>query len=212
MMRRIYDITMEMKPGMLVYPGDRGVTVEESSLISRGDVCNNSVLTFGLHTGTHFDAPKHFVDDGKCGHELELEHFMGKARVIEIQEKVAIGEEELAGLEIKKGDILLLKTENSKFLKESKFRFDHVHLTLSAAKFLVNAGVLTLGFDYLTVEKADPDLIFPVHKCLLSAGMVIIEGLDLSEVPAGEYEFHALPLKLVGNNGGPVRAVLTSIE
>jgi arylformamidase len=205
--RTYFDATLELRPGMPVYPGDPAPDFSEAASISRGDPCNVSLLSFGSHTGTHIDAPKHFYDDA-CGVDrLPLECFLGSARVAGIFGRPVITAADLSPLGIAAGDIILLKTDNSAFIKDGCFHTDYAHLDRDAAEFLVKAGIRTLGFDYFSVERFGSG-VPSVHYALLGAGIAIIEGLDLSAVPPGQYEISALPLKLRDGNGSPARVVL----
>ena len=205
--KKYYDVTMELRPGMPVYQGDPPPSITEAMSISKGSICNVSQLSFGSHTGTHVDAPKHFYDDGAVIDAMPLECFLGGARVVEVTGKAGITAADLAPLGIGAGEIILLKTDNSKIIKDDRFHPDYAHLTADAAEYLVKAGIRTLGFDYLSVEKFGTGE-FPVHYALLGAGVAIIEGLDLSAVPPGIYEISALPIKIKDGNGSPARVVL----
>lgn len=208
----IYDISLPFYPGMAVYPGDPPFTAEEVLQIQKGDICNLSRLSFGSHTGTHFDAPRHFFDEGLTVDRIPLEHFIGKARVCEIMGRPEITEADLAAQKLVKEEIVLIKTDNSLWDDEQKkgihkFQYDFVTLTPGAARYLVEAGVKTVGVDYFSVEKSVNN-DFPVHKSLLGNGVVIIEGLVLGSITPGEYRMVGLPLNIVGGNGGPIRVVL----
>lgn len=207
MSRIYYDTTLRLGSGLPLYPGDPELSFSEVASISKGDQCNVSLLTFGSHTGTHIDAPKHFYDDA-CGIDrMPLECFMGSARVVGISGRPVITAEDLSPLEIDEGDILLLKTDNSDIINDGSFHKDFAYLAADAAEFLAATGIRTLGFDYFSVERfgsSDPS----VHLALLGAGIAIIEGLDLSAVPPGIYEISALPLKIIDGNGSPARVVL----
>lgn len=211
MSRVYYDVTLELGPGVPVYPGDPGPCISDVASISKGDACNVSLLSFGSHTGTHIDAPKHFYDDS-CGIDrMPLDCFLGKARVVELSGRPAITAADLSPLMIEKGDILLLKTDNSGIIHDAVFHTDFTYLTEDAAELLVNAGIRTLGFDYLSVDRfGSGDL--SVHYALLDAGIAIIEVLDLSDVPPGSYEISALPLKIRDGNGSPARVILYRSE
>lgn len=204
---RIYDVTLTIRSGMPLYPGDPPFAAEDSCRIARGDACNVSRLSLGSHLGTHVDAPKHFLDDGLTLDRVPLEHFLGPAKVFALPGKKEIAPADLAGLPIGAGDRVLLKTDNSARLGEDLFRTDFTYLSPDAARHLAGKGILTLGFDYLSVERygAHPA---EAHLALLGAGVVIIEGLDLRGIEPGTYHLCALPLKIAGGNGSPVRAVL----
>ena len=162
------------------------------------------------------DAPKHFIKDGKSIDKLPFDTSLGPARVIEIKDKVSIKPAELQQHNIKKGERILFKTVNSpRCWQTDDFVNDFVFVTRDAAQFLVDAGVILIGVDYLSVgspmdqEKAmRPD----THQILLGAGLYLIEGLNLSEVRAGNYNLICLPLKLMGAEGSPVRAILQPVS
>ncbi len=202
-----YDVSQPYFPGMVVYPGDPVFTSEEIFQIQQGDICNLSRLSFGSHTGTHIDAPKHFFDDGLTVDRISPDHFIGKARVCEIMGKPEITEADLTYLRIQKNEIVFIKTDNSQWHTMREFREDFVSLTPGAAQYLVETGIKTLGVDYFSVEKSGT-MDFPVHKTLLGNGIIIIEGLVLKGIPPGEYQMNGLPLNIKNGNGSPIRVIL----
>ena len=204
---KYYDVTLPFRERMATYPGDPGVRFREHYSISRGDPVNVTELVFGSHTGTHIDAPRHFIEGGLAVDQLPLEHFIGKAKVFEIHSRDEIRSEDLVGLDIDEGDIILLKTLNSFVVRDDEFHTDYVYVTPGAAQFLVDRGIRTLGFDYLSVEKFGGGSL-ETHLTLLRSNVVIIEGLDLSEVKQGVYDMISLPMKIEGGNGSPIRVVL----
>jgi arylformamidase len=210
-----YDISLPYFPGMVVFPGDPAFATEEILQIKNGDICNLSRVSFGSHTGTHFDAPKHFFDDGLTVDRISLDHFIGKARVCEIMGKPEITRTDLEAQELEKGEIILIKTDNSRWdevqrLKTHEFRKDFVALSPGAARYLVEAGIKTVGVDYFSVENSG-DHDFPVHRTLLGNGIIIIEGLVLGAIAPGEYRMTGLPLNIQNGNGSPIRVVLFDI-
>ena len=210
MAQKIFDISVPVFEGMPVYPGDAGVRVEPVHQIAAGDAANLSELRLGSHTGTHVDAPLHFVPGGESVDRLSLESLVGEARVLDLT--AVAGEIAPADLEAAggAGRRLLLKTANSGGLWQKKeFSRDYVSLSNEAADYLVAGGVRLVGIDYLSVERFHPE-IHHVHGALLGAGIVVLEGLDLSAVPAGDYLLVCLPLKIRGGDGAPARAVLIS--
>ncbi|MGE5549268.1 MAG: cyclase family protein [Bacteroidota bacterium] len=207
-MPRYHDITMTLAPGMLLYPGDPPLRFTEEKSIARGDAYNLTVISFGSHTGTHIDAPKHFYDDGTAVDRLELDYFLGEAKVFEIPGKEAVEPQDLRDLDIGPGDRVLLKTRNSALLAQGVFDTGFTYLTPPAARYLADKSIRTLGFDWLSVEKHNAGSA-DAHYILLQAHIVLIEGLDLRGVPPGKYQLTALPLKIADGNGSPVRAVLT---
>ena len=203
---KIYDVTVPISPLMHVYPGDPPASVERTHLISKGDVANVTSLSFGTHTGTHVDAPHHFLDGAMTVDQIPLNLLIGRARVVEISAAV-ITAAVLEELDFTADARVLFKTRNSYLWKEPAFVKEFVHLTKGAAEHLVENGIKVVGMDYLSVEKfafEQPD----VHRTLLGNGTIIIEGLNLSEVDAGDYEMICLPLKIEGGDGAPARVVL----
>jgi arylformamidase len=210
-MARVYhDLTLELFPGMLVPPGVGSPELLEVRAMANGDPFNATLVTFNNHAGTHTDAPKHFYDDGLTIDRIDFDSLLGPARVIEIGDRASIGEADLQKHRIAKNEIVLLKTDNSRLITKDTFCSDFAYLTLGAARYLVDVGIRTLGFDYFSVERIDgpPE----VHRLLLGNGVVIIEGLNLSNVDPGEYQMVALPLKIRNGNGGPTRVVLIAEE
>lgn len=207
-MPKVYhDLTLELSPEAIVGPGDPSPEFLELKSIAGGDILNLTKLSFGTHTGTHVDVPKHMYDDGLTVDHVAFDRLFGPARVIEIRDRRAIDRADLEPHHIKGESIVLLKTDNCRLIKGNAFDHDFTYLTLEAAKYLVQVGIKTLGFDYFSVERLDnptPD----VHYILLSGDVVIIEGLDLTSVEPGRYEMVALPLKIKNGNGGPTRVVL----
>jgi arylformamidase len=204
---RLYDLTIPIRDGMPVYPGDPAVTVRPHCAIATGDPFNVSVVTFGSHTGTHVDAPRHFLDDAEDVEGIALEILIGPARVIEIPAAGDIDAEVLrkdASLPCRR---LLLKTRNSRRPLADRFAPGYAALTAEAARLLAESGLGLLGLDG---PSADPDhaTAYPAHRTLLQAGVVILEGLDLAAVPSGEYELICLPLRLAGADGAPARVLL----
>jgi arylformamidase len=203
----IYDVSMTLEPGMLVFEGDPPYEVTHPLQIAKGDLCNLSVLCFGSHTGTHIDAPRHFIEGGASVDELPLEHFFGPARLLEFPgaEWITAGDLEENGLGEEK--ILLLKTRNSALLEKSVFDRTFTGISEDAARYLASAGIRTVGIDYLSIEGYGSQA-YPVHQLLLGNGIVILEGLRLAGVPPGRYQLAALPIKIREGNGSPVRAIL----
>jgi arylformamidase len=203
------DITVPIYAGMVLWPGDPPVEISQPMHLDRGDICTVSRLALGLHTGTHVDAPSHFLRGAKGVDSLSLEPMVGPARVIEILETAAIGEAELSGRGIERGDRILLKTSNSaRCWNSDEFVPDFAHLTLDGAAHLAGVGVRTVGIDYLSIGHGDDGPA--VHRALLGAEILIIKGLNLSGVEPGEYDLVCLPLKIRDGDGAPARALLKS--
>lgn len=205
---RIYDVSLPLRAGGLVYPGDPEIEIGPYLAIAAGDPANVSALGLGSHAGTHVDAPRHFVEGGEPVDRIPLARFIGPAVVVELGgDAPAIGAVELAGRELWGQRRVLLKTRNSALLRRSDFTAGYRFLAPDGAEYLLERGVELIGIDYLSVEEHGSDT-FPVHHLLLEHGVVIVEGLDLSEVPPGVYHFICLPLKLQDLDGAPARAVL----
>jgi arylformamidase len=209
---KIYDISVPVSNRTPVYEGDPPVKTETANAIARGDAANVTSLCMGAHTATHVGAPNHFIEGARRVHELELEKLIGDARVIEIDESViGISSGDVKNANLKGVERVLFKTRNSNFWSdlEQGFRKDFTYIEPEAARVLVDLGIKLVGIDYLSVEKfgsAD----FGTHLTLLENEVVIIEGLDLRGVPAGDYELICLPLKIISEtgDGAPARTVL----
>jgi arylformamidase len=210
---KIYDITVPLSIDVPVYEGDPAVEISGAKSIAKGDAANVSKLCCGIHTATHVDAPNHFIDGTRRVDQLDLEKLVGKCLVMEIAKSIdSIGEEHVRDL--KNVERILFKTKNSDFWSDYSrgFRKDFTYIEPEAARILVEKGVKLVGIDYLSVEKFGSE-DFATHITLLKKEVVILEGLDLREVPAGEYEIICLPLKIIGGtgDGAPARTVLREI-
>jgi arylformamidase len=204
---KIIDITVPLSPELARYPGDQAFELVPLERMADGAPYNCTRLNLGSHTGTHVDAPYHFVSHGLTAEALALEILIGKARVMELSVLDSVGRPDLEAFDLRDDLRVLLKTRMSGQMRNRVFHHDHVHLTPDAARYLVQAGIKLVGVDYLSV---DPHAggSFPAHQVLLEAGVIVVEGLDLSEVEPGEYELICLPLPIVGGDGAPARAVL----
>jgi arylformamidase len=204
----IFDISVPVRPGMVVYEGDPDVQLIRTASIAQGDVANVSRLDFGVHTGTHIDAPVHFIDGARGVDALPLDALIGPAQVVDATHlSEHIDAQALLGLSIAAGaKRILFKTSNSQLWERDAFSTDFIALTEDAARFLVEHHMRLVGIDYLSIApKDDPAR---THRRLLEAGIVVVEGLDLRAVTAGAYELICLPLRVVGSDGAPARAVL----
>jgi len=206
-MQELFDITMPIHPKMPVFPGDDPPQQKWLHRIQDGDGNNLSALVLGSHTGTHVDAPYHFVENGITLDQIPLEVFVGKALVIEITDPESISVDELRRHPIASAERVLFKTRNSSLLSRSEFQEDFVYIEGSAAEYLVRQGVRLVGVDYLSVDQYGAESS-PAHHTLLGHGVVILEGADLSSVEPGAYTLVCLPLKVIGAEGAPVRALL----
>ncbi len=211
---KIYDVSFPISAQTPVYAGDPDVRIEVAASFAKGDHANVTSLCMGAHTATHVDAPNHFIDGTRRIHELELEKLIGRARVVRIDESVeAIEPEHLGDLE--GVERILFKTKNSAFWNtpETGFRTDFTYISPRAARVLADAGIKLVGIDYLSVERFGSD-DFATHIALLEKEIVIVEGLDLRAIEAGDYELICLPLKIVSEtgDGAPARTVLRELS
>ncbi|MEO8290426.1 MAG: cyclase family protein [Gaiellaceae bacterium] len=202
---RIRDISVPIREGMPIYDGNPGIRLERASSIAEGAPANVSRLDLGVHTGTHVDAPLHFIVGAPGAEGIPLDALVGPALVVDATAVggATLGESELAALEIPADtERVLLKTRNSELWAQPSFTRDFIRLDGSGARFVVAHGIRTIGIDYLSIGDRE------AHRVLLGAGVVPVEGLDLRGVEPGEYMFACLPLDVVGSDGGPARAVL----
>jgi arylformamidase len=205
-MLRIHDVTVPLAAGMTAYPGDPAFAVEPLQKLGEAPYAL-SRLTMTTHAGTHVDAPAHFVPGGATVDQLPLEILTGKARVVEVLARERIDREDLEKLDLRDDLRVLLKTRMSGQLHRSAYQEDHVYVSHDAAVYLVQAGIKLVGFDYLSIDRFG-STEFAAHQALLGRGVIVVEGLDLSEVEPGEYEMACLPLRLAGGDGAPARVVL----
>jgi arylformamidase len=207
----IYDVTVPITNTMPVWPSDPPVQLTPNSHLSRdkSHTVRLTAIAMGSHTGTHIDAPYHFVEGGRRLHEIPLEQLTGKATVLDIPAARSIARADVAQLKLDGVKRVLFKTENSRHWKDGKFYENFVYLEPEAAQLLVDRGIVLVGIDYLSIDKFKSET-HPTHFVLLRKNIVILEGLDLSSVPAGEYDMTALPLHLQDADGAPTRVILTS--
>ena len=207
---KIYDISLMLSPDLPIWPGDEPLKLELVDSMEAGAQDNVSRLSMSVHIGTHVDAPHHFLNDGRTVEQLSLDVLTGPCYVTQLPDGVeAVTAEALEGMSLPANTPrLLFGTGNSRFWSrgETEFQKDFISVTEDGAQWLVERGIRLVGVDYLSVAPySDP---LPTHKILLQAGVIILEGLDLSAVPRGFYELYCLPLKLLGAEGAPARAIL----
>jgi arylformamidase len=213
LLMRTYDITLTISGELVVWPGDPQVEIEQASLISEGSHANVSHIRMGVHTGTHVDAPYHFIDGGITVEELDIDLLTGRAYVLHLPDEVDLITKEI----IENSAIpprtkrVLFRTRNSQRWADGNNAFDEnfVALDADAAALLIQRGVKLIGVDYLGVAPFGDAV--PTHTTLLSAGVIVVEGLDLSEVSQGRYTLYCLPIKIGGVDGAPARAILIGV-
>jgi arylformamidase len=202
------DISVPIYTGMVHWPDNPPVCIERMQDLSRGDAANVSMMELGAHTGTHMDAPRHFLKEGAGLDEMPLDASIGTARVINIEHPQAILPTELELHHLQAGERVLFRTLNSeRCWKTDQFVEDFVYISAAAAQYLVERQLRTIGIDYLSVGGYVFDGV-ETHQILLSAGIWLIEGLNLSAVKPGIYDLVCLPLRVAGADGAPARAIL----
>lgn len=205
------DISIPLTNGITHWPGDPKVEIRRIHDMKDGDSDNLTHISMCAHSGTHMDAPCHFRKSGKTIDKMPLSAGIGKARVIEISDKEDITVEELRPHRIRKGERLLFKTNNSNRRWDNKPFMEHfVHLSTDAAKFLAEKKVQTIGIDYLSIGGYNGNVI-DVHDIILKAGIWVIEGLNLNKIDPGNYELICTPIKIIGADGAPSRALIRAI-
>lgn len=201
------DVSVPIYAGMVHYPDDPSIEIDNITHVERGDVCTVSRITMGTHTGTHIDAPIHFLPGGTGVEEVPLENLIGPARVIEIKNPKSVKAEELRAHNLGARERLLFKTSNSeRCWKTSEFVKNFVAIAEDAASYLASLDTLAVGIDYLSAGNPE------THRTLLGAGVVIIEGLNLTGIAQGRYEMLGLPLKISGGDGAPARVLLRASD
>jgi arylformamidase len=210
-----YDISVPLKQGMVYYPTDPAPPkIYRYSDRELGSPVTMTMLEIIGHTGTHIDAPLHFIAGGSTVSDMPLNATIGPARVIEIKDPVKIRIEELEKHNIKKGERVLFKTRNSPVVYESpKFTEDYVYLDGDAADYLVKKGIILFGLDNITIGHAkDGNNVGRTHTALLGAGIYILENCALAKVPPGDYELICLPLLVYKGDAAPARAILRPLK
>lgn len=201
------DISVPMYTGMVHFPDNPSIEIEAISHVERGDLCTVSRINMGSHTGTHIDAPIHFLPGGSGAEEVPLENLIGPSRVIEIKDPHAVTAKELRAHNPGVRERLLFKTSNSeRCWKTSEFLPDFVSIAEDAASYLASLNTLAVGIDYLSAGSPE------THRALLGANVVIVEGLNLTGISQGRYELLCLPLKIMGGDGAPARVLLRALD
>ena len=206
---KLYDISLTLWPHSIRWVTAQPLELIERKRMSRGDTNNSSSVHTSVHAGTHVDAPFHFVPDGITIESLPLETFIGPARVCAVKAGSHITAADVAGAQLQGETRVLFKTRNSTLLKVGVYDASFAPFSVDAAKALVDLGVKLVGLDYLSAAAANEQV--PVHRAFLDRGVILLEGVDLSEVPPGRYELFCPPVKLAGSDGAPCRAVLREL-
>lgn len=213
---QIYDVSVPLSAATPTYPGDPGIEIKKWLTLANGDAANVSLINFGLHSGTHVDAPAHFIAGGATVESLPFASLLGEAEVVEVPHDIRVIDESFVAANCQRAvPRILFKTRNSAFWNNpaAGFREDYTYIDATAARRLVELGIKLVGIDYLSVEQFKSEN-FETHRILLSQGIVILEGLDLREIPAGVYELICLPLKIAGGSGdgAPARVILRTLN
>jgi arylformamidase len=205
------DVTVPVRNGMVHWPGDPEYRIRQILDQRNGDICTLSQIDMSVHTGTHMDAPRHFLEGAATMEQMPIDATIGPARVISISDPVAIRRPELEQYDLQPGERILIKTANSaKCWNSDAFDEDYIFIAADAAAYMAERRIRTIGVDALSVGGFNQDMV-ETHQTILRADIWIIEGLNLSAVEPGAYELICLPLKLVGSDGSPARAVLRKI-
>jgi arylformamidase len=209
---RFYDISVGVSPDLPIWPGDPSIELEQFSRIADGESANITKISCCVHVGTHIDAPVHYIEGGISIDSLPLEVLIGRAYVVDLTHTSRIDTKTLDEAKIPpRTRRLLLKTMNSDFWDNDgrEFRQDYVGVDVSGAEWLVRKGIQLVGIDYLAIAAFDQSI--ESHRILLKAGIIILEGLNLSEVRRGRYNLYCLPMKIIGSDGAPARAILAGV-
>lgn len=207
---KVIDASRKISDNMIVWPGDPEVHISRACSIDDGSGFNLSHISMGLHTGTHVDAPCHFIQGGEDVASMELSNFMRFVKVFSLNVSNRITADDVRNLPILEGDAVFFRTSNSDLPENSGFIQDYVYMDLSAAKYLSEKKVEVVGVDYFSIDGFGVQG-YPVHRLFLSKGITIVEGLYLKDASEGEHLCSFLPLKIDRADGSPVRAVLVEI-
>jgi arylformamidase len=204
---KLYDATLPIEEGMVTFPGDPPFQIKPFFQRHKGDPFDLALMSLGTHLGTHVDPPAHYIDGGSTVDEIPLEYLVGPGVVLDMRGRAQIDRQALEQAPLDDHVRVLFKTDNGPRLFEPSFHPDFVHLTEDGARYLVKKNVRLVGNDYLSIERyQNPGA--PVHHILLKAGALVVEGVNLIEVPPGSYEIFCLPIKIKGADGAPARIIL----
>lgn len=206
---KLYDISLNLSGDTVRWLNSQPLELVQRKRMAKGDPNNSSSVIMSVHSGTHIDAPFHFVPDGLTVEALPLQVFIGPARVCAVSASREISAADVAQIDLRGEKRVLFKTRNSQLLHKPVYDPDFVAFSVDGAKALVERGLQLVGLDYLSVAHADKQV--PVHRAFLDHGIVLLEGIDLSEVPPGRYDLICLPIKLQRSDGAPCRAILREL-
>jgi len=211
--KKIYDISLSIHENTITWPDDPFFKKELSSSIDKGDEANVTEISMGTHSGTHIDAPHHFLNNNITTDSIPLDILMGESLVIEVTSENLIEPKDIENIDFSGIIRVLFKTKNSILWESShhKFNKNFISLGMRAAELLVEKGIKLIGIDYLSIESYYAEEGNPVHKLLLKNNIIILEGLNLYNINEGIYELICLPLKLSETEGSPARAILREI-
>jgi len=205
---KLFDVTVPLRGDLPTYAGEPGVTLDYHKRLDRGDPYNVSAISLGSHTGTHIDAPYHFIDGAPTVDELPLDALVGPCLVVEHDGDAHVTADDLDRAGLPPGTTrLLIKTSNSSLWDDNQFHEDYIALTADAARWIVDRGIVLVGIDYMSIEQFGATT-FVVHETLLQRDVVIVEGVDLRGVSPGSYQMVCAPLLVVGAEGAPARVLL----
>lgn len=208
MKRPWFDVSVTLRDGMVHWPGDPECRIQRVNRMEDGAVCNLTHLTMSAHTGTHMDAPRHFIADGLTMEQMPFDAVIGRCRVFEFDSTDQITADDLRKLKFSPGQRVLFKTRNStRSWAMPEFDKDFSSIRQDAAQYLVDQKVMTVGVDYLSIGGYGKDVV-ETHQIMLGAGLWVIEGLNLAAIKPGYYNLICLPLKIEGADGAPCRVVL----
>ena len=204
---KLYDATLPIQEGMVTFPGDPPFQIKPFFQRNKGDPFDLALMSVGTHLGTHVDPPEHYLDGGSTVDEIPLEILVGPGVVLDMRGKSQVDRKALEEAPLGDHVRVLFKTDNGPRLLQSSFHEDFVHLTEDGARYLVEQNVCLVGNDYLSIERyQNPGA--PVHHILLEAGALVVEAVNLLEIPPGPYEIFCLPVKIKGADGAPARILL----
>lgn len=196
-----------MEQGMISFPGDPDFRLEPLTRLDDAETCNLSLLTLGTHCGTHVDFPLHYLKGGKAADEFPIDVMIGPGIILDMRGRLSVDRKALEESDLSGDTRILLKTDNGPGLRNASFHEMGVHLTEDGAHYLVERGVRLVGIDSLSIEAYD-SLDGAVHRILLSAEILIVEGVDLLDIPSGPCQVYCLPLKIRSADGAPARVLI----